>query len=112
MSVSLTFKMYRSLALVAWLGAPSKTISSVGVKPLRDRVLVTALATPTGWSGHMCRGSWERGRDVVPQLYYTFSVKPSLLGVSAETGGCLHFKPPINNDKDHCAFYQHFLDLM
>lgn len=61
MSVSLTLKMYHSLALLACLGAPSKTISSVGVKPLRDPFLVTALASPTGWSGHMCRGSWDLG---------------------------------------------------
>ena len=59
--MSLTLKMYHSRALPAWLGTPSKTISSEGVKPLRDHFLVTALAAPTGWFwwGHVCRGSWD-----------------------------------------------------
>lgn len=72
MSVSLTLKIYHSPVLSAWLGAPSKTISSVGVKPLRDHFLVTALATPTGWLGN--RGSWDLGVVFYLQSYHILTV--------------------------------------
>ena len=70
MSLSFTLKFYHSQVPPACLGAPSKAISSVVVKPQRDHFPVTALVAPTGWSGQVYRGKW----DLEVVLFFT---KPS-----------------------------------
>lgn len=50
-----------------WLGQwPHWTQLAVlqGRRPVRDHVLVTALATSTRWSGCLCRGGWDLTVDV------------------------------------------------
>lgn len=37
----------------------------VGGRPVRDHVVVTALATPPGWSGQRCTAEWLESNMVV-----------------------------------------------